>query len=83
MWAERYGSSLFLGEMLRKRGTVGARTQLTVGQVLQPLARCMVSSGRKDVPHGVWECEMWWVTQQLLSQLSYKAGCVLCMSLTE
>lgn len=82
MWAERYGSSLFLREMLRKRGTVGRRTQLTVGQVLQALTRCMVSSGRKDVPHGVWEREVWWVTQ-LLSRVSYKAGCVLCVSLTE
>lgn len=82
VWAERYDSSLFLGEMLRKPSTLGARTQHTVSQVLQPLRRCMVSSGRTGIPRGVWECETWWV-MQLLSQVSYKAGCVLGVSLTE
>lgn len=78
VWAERYGSSLFLG----KPSTIGARTRHTVRQVLQPLTRCMLSSGRTDIPCGIWEREMWWV-MQLLSRVSYKAGCVLCVSLPE
>lgn len=34
VWAQRYGSSLFLRDTLRRPSTVGARTQHTVSQVL-------------------------------------------------